>query len=88
MNYLNISDMIITENNKVWVFQSSYIFLTSMFYQDSKPGEVDLHGLFVKEAIEHTDEAIQAAQQRGESEIHLIVGACIAALPRLRLFPY
>ena len=44
--------------------------------QDSKSGEVDLHGLFVKEAIERTDEAIQAAQQRGDTEIQLIVGMC------------
>jgi len=48
--------------------------------QDSKPGEVDLHGLFVKEAIEHTDEAIQAAQRRGDSEVHLIVGMCMGVM--------
>ncbi|CAK5281480.1 unnamed protein product [Mycena citricolor] len=41
---------------------------------DSKPGEIDLHGLFVKEAVEHSDRAIQEAKQRGESSIHLIVG--------------
>ncbi|TDL26291.1 DUF1771-domain-containing protein [Rickenella mellea] len=39
-----------------------------------KPGEVDLHGLYVKEAIAYTDQAIQAAQQRGDTEVHLIVG--------------
>ena len=42
--------------------------------QDSKPGEVDLHGLYVKEAIAFTDRAIQDARQRGDSQIHLIVG--------------
>jgi len=42
--------------------------------KDSKPGEIDLHGLYVKEAIVHTDQAIQEAKQRGDSEIRLIVG--------------
>ena len=42
--------------------------------QDSGPNEVDLHGLFVKEAIEYTERAIQEAQRRGDAEIHLIVG--------------
>ncbi|KAG5643594.1 hypothetical protein DXG03_000602 [Asterophora parasitica] len=42
--------------------------------KDSKPGEIDLHGLYVKEAIARTDQAIQEAKQRGDSELHLIVG--------------
>ncbi|KDQ53527.1 hypothetical protein JAAARDRAFT_39215 [Jaapia argillacea MUCL 33604] len=42
--------------------------------KDSKPGEVDLHGLYVKEAIAFTDRAVQEARQRGDAEIHLIVG--------------
>ncbi|EKM54149.1 uncharacterized protein PHACADRAFT_257781 [Phanerochaete carnosa HHB-10118-sp] len=42
--------------------------------EDSKPGEVDLHGLYVKEAITYTDRAIQQARARGDSEVHLIVG--------------
>jgi len=33
-----------------------------------------LHGLYVKEAIAHTDQAIQEAKRRGDSEVHLIVG--------------
>jgi len=41
---------------------------------DSQPGEIDLHGLYVKEAISHTERAIQEAQSRGDTEIHLIVG--------------
>ena len=41
---------------------------------DSQPGEIDLHGLYVKESIEYTDKAILEAQRRGDSEIHLIVG--------------
>lgn len=34
-----------------------------------------MHGLYVKEAIAHTDNAIIQAKQRGDSNIHLIVGA-------------
>ncbi|KAI0035897.1 hypothetical protein K488DRAFT_42349, partial [Vararia minispora EC-137] len=54
-----------------------------IFYQnntDSKPGEVDLHGLYVKEAIQYTDKAILEAQQRGDPEIHLIVGKGLHSL--------
>jgi DNA-nicking Smr family endonuclease len=42
--------------------------------KDSKPGEIDLHGLYVKEAIAQTDSAIQRAKKRGDSDIRLIVG--------------
>lgn len=42
--------------------------------EDSKPGEVDLHGLYVKEAIAYTDRAIEEAKARGDAEVHLIVG--------------
>ncbi|KAI0256146.1 hypothetical protein BJV78DRAFT_1117844, partial [Lactifluus subvellereus] len=41
---------------------------------DSKPGEVDLHGLYVKEAISYTDRSIVEARARGDKELHLIVG--------------
>ncbi|KAL6300597.1 DUF1771-domain-containing protein [Sparassis latifolia] len=40
-----------------------------------EPGEVDLHGLFVKEAITYSDQAIQGARRRGDAKLHLIVGA-------------
>ena len=39
------------------------------------PGEVDLHGLYVKEAITHTDQSIAEARARGDNEIRLIVGS-------------
>ncbi|CAL1708287.1 unnamed protein product [Somion occarium] len=42
--------------------------------KDSKPGEIDLHGLYVKEAISYADRAIQEARQRGDAEVHFIVG--------------
>ncbi|KAH7916510.1 DUF1771-domain-containing protein [Hygrophoropsis aurantiaca] len=41
---------------------------------DSKPGEIDLHGLYVKEAIAYSDKAIKEARQRGDAKIRLIVG--------------
>ncbi len=46
----------------------------NFFLQDSGPGEIDLHGLYVKEAIAHTDAAIEEAKRRGATEIRLIVG--------------
>jgi len=42
--------------------------------KDSNPGEIDLHGLYVKEAIAYTDNAIEQAKLRGDSDIRLIVG--------------
>jgi hypothetical protein len=47
--------------------------------QDKDPDEVDLHGLFVKEAITYTEKAIQDARRRGDSEIRLIVGMCTSS---------
>ncbi|KAN0109305.1 Smr domain containing protein [Russula decolorans] len=38
------------------------------------PGEVDLHGLFVKESIAYTAQSIAEARARGDKEIRLIVG--------------
>ncbi|KIM40052.1 hypothetical protein M413DRAFT_28588 [Hebeloma cylindrosporum] len=55
------SDFIFVENNK-------------NLGQDSKPGEVDLHGLYVKEAIARADQAIQDATNRGQAQICFIVG--------------
>ncbi|OCH84467.1 DUF1771-domain-containing protein [Obba rivulosa] len=49
-----------------WIFKANN--------EDSKPDEVDLHGLYVREAITYTDRAIQDARVRGDSKIHLIVG--------------
>lgn len=48
--------------------------LRRVFVQDSQPGEVDLHGLYVKEAIRYTDRSIQEAQARGDSKIRFITG--------------
>lgn len=41
---------------------------------DSQAGEIDLHGLYVKEAIHFTDIALQDAKRRGDSQVRLIVG--------------
>ena len=38
------------------------------------PGEVDLHGLFVKESITYTDQSIAEARAQGDKELRLIVG--------------
>ncbi|KAG8893133.1 hypothetical protein FRC01_013764 [Tulasnella sp. 417] len=49
-----------------WIFEQNNL--------DSGADEVDLHGLYVKEAIDHTEKAIIAAQSRGDRQIRLIVG--------------
>lgn len=41
---------------------------------DSQADEIDLHGLYVKEAIDILTIRIQAAKQRGESHLDVIVG--------------
>jgi len=41
---------------------------------DSGPGEIDLHGLYVKEALAKAEAALDAAQRNGDEEIKLIVG--------------
>ncbi|KAI0690187.1 hypothetical protein C8T65DRAFT_745909 [Cerioporus squamosus] len=51
-----------------------YVFVLVENNTDSKPGEVDLHGLYVKEAIRYADQSIQEARARGDSKIHFIVG--------------
>jgi len=43
--------------------------------QDSGPGEIDLHGLYVREAIDYTDRAIEDAKRRGDTTINVIVGS-------------
>ncbi|CUA71956.1 hypothetical protein RSOLAG22IIIB_09970 [Rhizoctonia solani] len=46
-------------------------------HEKLNPGDndrLDLHGLYVKEAIERTEYAIRAAQKRGQRELLLIVG--------------
>lgn len=42
--------------------------------EDSAPGEIDLHGLYVKEAIYRTEIAIREARSRGDGQVNLIVG--------------
>ncbi|KAK0485382.1 hypothetical protein EDD18DRAFT_1196183 [Armillaria luteobubalina] len=51
---------------------SNWIYLENN--RDRKPREIDLHGLYVKEAIAYTDAALEEAKLRGDSEIRLIVG--------------
>jgi len=49
-----------------WIFRQNNL--------DSKPGEVDLHGLYVKEAVSYVEKSIEGARRRGDAEIRLIVG--------------
>ena len=42
--------------------------------QDSPRGTIDLHGLYVKEAIERTEKAIAESQRQGMDELRVIVG--------------
>ncbi|CAE6407147.1 unnamed protein product, partial [Rhizoctonia solani] len=49
-----------------WIFEQVNL--------DSAPDELDLHGLYVKEAIERTEAAVEAAQTRGDQQIRIIVG--------------
>ncbi|KAF8556354.1 DUF1771-domain-containing protein [Imleria badia] len=53
---------------------SAWIFRRDHARQDCKPGEINLHGLYVKEAVSCVDKSIQEARQRGDAEIRLIVG--------------
>lgn len=41
---------------------------------DSAPDEIDLHGLYVKEAIDVADKALDEAKKRGSAELRIIVG--------------
>ncbi|KAI0000402.1 hypothetical protein BJV77DRAFT_939265 [Russula vinacea] len=49
-----------------WIFRGEY--------SGRMPTEIDLHGLYVKEAITYTDNSIAEARARGDNEIRLIVG--------------
>ena len=48
-------------------------------FQERAAGEVDLHGLFVKEAIAYSKKAITDARRKGDNEIRLIVGMCVSS---------
>ena len=69
------------ENNTVCLFASwTHVgLLRSACVQDSQPGEIDLHGLYVKEAIRYADRSIQEARARGDSKIRFIVGESCAS---------
>lgn len=54
-------------------FGTHVVGLTGVL-QDSAPEEVDLHGLYVKEAITYSERAINDARRRGDAKVHLIVG--------------
>ncbi len=64
------------ENNRVSWLRVTFVWDTNPVIQDREPGEIDLHGLYVKEAITYADAALEEAKLRGDSEIRLIVGTC------------
>ncbi len=64
------------EKNRVSWLRVTFVWDTNSVIQNRKPGEIDLHGLYVKEAIAFTDAALEAAKLRGDSEMRLIVGTC------------
>lgn len=51
---------------------SDWIFVANN--SDSAADELDLHGLYVAEAIQRTEDAIAAAQRRGDDHLNIIVG--------------
>ncbi len=64
------------ENNRVSWLCVTFVWDTDSVIQNRKPGEIDLHGLYVQEAIAYTDAALKEAKLRGDSEIRFIVGTC------------
>lgn len=50
------------------------VHATSENNTDSAADEVDLHGLYVAEAISRTEAAIQKAQSQGKDHLDIIVG--------------
>lgn len=50
------------------------LFLMIVKNQGRPRNEIDLHGLYVKEASQKVEEAIQHCQQAGENDLTIIVG--------------
>ncbi|PCH43885.1 Smr-domain-containing protein [Wolfiporia cocos MD-104 SS10] len=61
-----------SERDRLNAEASEWIFAENN--RDLAPGEVDLHGLHVKEAITFTDREIKKARRRGDAKLRLIVG--------------
>ncbi|KAK0196118.1 hypothetical protein F5146DRAFT_1176254 [Armillaria mellea] len=68
------SNFIYLKNNRVSLSRSTFAWGTKSSIQHREPGEINLHGLYVKEAITYTDAAIKEAKLQGASEIRIIVG--------------
>ncbi|KAG9007615.1 hypothetical protein FRB93_007651 [Tulasnella sp. JGI-2019a] len=62
-----------------WIFRANN--------EDSRPDELDLHGLYVKEAIQKTEEAIIEAQNRGDNQIRIITGKGLHSQGAAKLKP-
>ncbi|KAG8885711.1 hypothetical protein FRB98_001664 [Tulasnella sp. 332] len=62
-----------------WIFEANN--------EGSRPNEYDLHGLYVKEAIQKTEQAIIEAQNRGDTQIRIIVGKGLHSQGAAKLKP-
>ncbi|KAJ3529212.1 hypothetical protein NMY22_g9085 [Coprinellus aureogranulatus] len=54
-----------------WIYRDRF---SERDFQDSAADEIDLHGLYVKEALARTEQALENARRNGQSEVKLIVG--------------
>ncbi|KAK0186932.1 hypothetical protein F5146DRAFT_1062874 [Armillaria mellea] len=81
------SDCIYHENNRVSWLRATFNWDTNSVIQDSRPGEIDLHRLRVKEAIARTVTALEEAKRRGDSEIRIIVGKGLHSCGEAKLKP-
>ncbi|EMD37601.1 hypothetical protein CERSUDRAFT_114248 [Gelatoporia subvermispora B] len=53
---------------------AEWIFTENNKPEHCSPGEINLHSLKVQEAVAFTERALREAQQRGETEMHLVLG--------------
>ncbi|KEI42445.1 uncharacterized protein L969DRAFT_152013 [Mixia osmundae IAM 14324] len=56
----------LNEQASQWIFNENN--------KNSPPNTIDLHGLFVQEAIERTEQSVQQAQNSGAQQLRIIVG--------------
>ena len=78
--YISIgNELIITPREQPGKVPGRDVALLLHSYQDKATCEVDLHGLYVKEAIAYSQKAVADARRRGDFEIRLIVGTCLTS---------
>lgn len=55
---------------------------------DCGPDEIDLHGLYVKEAVDIAEQALMDAKRRGAPQLRVIVGKVMYHVYTRGLRPY